>query len=248
MVKLDMRTRAVHTVYTDSTNSAFGSLQFSPADGKLYLTDFHGQIDRMNADGSGFTAVLSGPVLGQPFSPDDLTFDRSGAMFITDLQGTPWNPTGRVIRANADGTDPTLIMGGLAAANGISFDPTYSALWVSEYTAGREDYLPLNAEHTAVTAPSTGMYGNEGDGGFDSNTVDADGNVYQCVIKAGKILVWSRTGTLLATVVVPQTNLVIKPGTHDGYLVVGGGNGGFVYQFSALGIGDMQSNGGGTGG
>ncbi|MGW1027856.1 hypothetical protein ACWD4J_29925 [Streptomyces sp. NPDC002577] len=43
------------------------------------------------------------------------------------------------------------------------------------------------------------------------------------------------------------TNLVIKPGTRDGYLVVGGDNGGFVYTFRALGLGVGQSNGGGAG-
>jgi lactonase len=100
------------------------------------------------------------------------------------------------------------------------------------------------------------MYGNEGVGGFDSNAVDADGNIYQCAFGDGKIYVYSPHGALLATIVVPQTmpapellttNLVIKPGTHDGYLVVGGDNGGFVYTFRALGLGDAQSNGGGAG-
>lgn len=96
-----------------------------------------------------------------------------------------------------------------------------------------------------------------GVGGFGSNAVDADGNVYQCVIGDGKVDVFSPRGALLATVVVPQTmsspelltaNLVIKPGTRDGYLVVGGGNGGFVYTFPALGLGDAQSNGGSAAG
>ncbi len=256
VVTLNTQTRKVKTLYTDSTNSAFGSLQFSPVDGKMYLTDINGHVDRMNANGTGFTTILSSPVLGSALAPDDLTFDRSGAMFITDLQGTPWKPIGRVIRLDPNGTHPKLLMGGLAGGNGISFDPTYSALWVSEYRAGREDYLPLSADHTSVADPSIGMYGNEGVGGFDSNAVDTAGNIYQCVIGTGTINVWNPKGQLLAKIVVPQTmtspellvtNLAIKPGTREGYLVVGGENGGFVYTFPALGIGGMQSNGGGVG-
>jgi lactonase len=200
--------------------------------------------------------VVSGDVLGRPLAGDDIAFDRDGALFVTDFQGTPWKPTGRVIRFDPDGTHPTLLMDGLAGANGISFDPTYSALWVSEFRAGRTDYLPLSADHRHVVDPSVGMYGNEGVGGFDSNAVDADGNIYQAAFGDGKIYVYSPHGALLATIVVPQTmpapellttNLVIKPGTRDGYLVVGGDNGGFVYTFRALGLGDAQSNGGGAG-
>jgi lactonase len=260
VIALNVRTRHTRAVYTDSappTKQEFVSLQFSPTTRAIYVTDIYGAIDRMNPDGTGFTTLISSPVLGRPWAPDDIAFDKTGAMFVSDLQGTPWAPTGRVIRLDSDGTHPTLLMAGLAGANGISFDPTYSALWVSEFRAGREDYLPLSADHTSVSNPSIGMYGNEGVGGFDSNAVDASGNVYQCVFGAGKIYVWSPRGALRATIIVPQTmsapellttNLVIRPGTRDGYLVVGGGNGGFVYTFRALGVGDSQSNGGGWAG
>ncbi|MGW4909147.1 SMP-30/gluconolactonase/LRE family protein [Streptomyces sp. NPDC004270] len=255
VIALDVRTRKIEGIHQAST-SMYTSLQFSPADGKIYLTDLNGKIDRMNPDGTGFTNVVAGDVLGRPLSADDIAFDRDGALFVTDFQGTPWKPTGRVIRFDPDGTHPTLLMNGLAGANGISFDPTYSALWVSEFRAGRTDCLPLSADHKSVVDPSIGMYGNEGVGGFDSNAVDADGNIYQAAFGDGKIYVYSPHGALLATIVVPQTmpapellttNLVIRPGTHDGYLVVGGDNGGFVYTFRALGLGDAQSNGGGAG-
>ncbi|SFG52756.1 SMP-30/gluconolactonase/LRE family protein [Streptomyces mirabilis] len=259
VIALDLRTREVRGIHKDPT-ALYASLQFSPADGKIYLTDLNGGIDRVNPDGTGYTTVVSGSVLGRQLAPDDIAFDQNGAMFVTDFQGTPWEPTGRVIRFDPDGTHPTVLMDGLAGANGISFDPEYSALWVSEFRAGRVDHLPLSADRTkpagGYAVPSVGMYGNEGVGGFDSNAVDADGNIYQCAFGDGKIYVYSPHGTLLATIVVPQTmpapqllttNLVIKPGTHDGYLVVGGDNGGFVYTFRALGLGDAQSNGGGTG-
>jgi lactonase len=40
------------------------------------------------------------------------------------------------------------------------------------------------------------------------------------------------------------SNLAVKPGTKQGYLTVGGRNGGFIYSFTALATGVPQSNGG----
>jgi len=98
------------------------------------------------------------------------------------------------------------------------------------------------------------MYGNIGNtAGFDSNAVDAAGNVYQCITGAGEILVWNSRGEQLATIRIPQsmpkpqllsTNLAIKPGTTQGYITVGGENGGYIYHFKALAKGISQSNGG----
>jgi lactonase len=104
-----------------------------------------------------------------------------------------------------------------------------------------------------VTSANIAAQANLGAGGFDSNTVDADGNVYQCLAGDGKILIWNSVGDLLRTVRIPQnlpqsellsTNLAIKPGTTTAYVTVGGGNGGYIYTFQALAKGIAQSNGG----
>ncbi|MEU6663368.1 SMP-30/gluconolactonase/LRE family protein [Streptomyces sp. NPDC046821] len=254
ILEYDLRTRAVKPVYTDAT-SRFSSLQFSPADAKMYVTDFdNGKIDRLNPDGTGFTTVFSGPVDGRKMVPDDIAFDKAGDMYIADYQGSPWDPTGRVVRLSADGTDPTVVQGGLSAPNGISFTPDFSGLWVSEYSLGREDQFMLAPDGKSVVAGNVGMSANTGLRGFDSNTVDAAGNVYQVVIGAGKILVWNQDGDQIATIAIPQepkpeplvSNLVIKPGTTDGYITVGGDNGGYIYKFRSLAPGIPQSNGGGA--
>jgi lactonase len=254
IIAFDPATLRYHGVYTDD-HSVFSSIQFSPMDGRMYATDFTGAIDRLNLDGSGFTTVVSGPVLGSSMVTDDMTFDRSGAMFVTDMRGTPWSPVGRIIRFDPDGSNPTLLQGGLASPNGISFTPDFSALWVSEFTAGREDYLPLSADHTAVGAGHIGMHASVGQAQLDSNAVDTAGNIYQCIFGGGEVLVWAPDGSLAAKIVVPQTlphdellttNLAIKPGTRDGYLVVGGHSGGFIYSFRSLAPGGSQSNGGGA--
>ncbi|HEY3632751.1 MAG TPA: SMP-30/gluconolactonase/LRE family protein [Jatrophihabitantaceae bacterium] len=258
IIAFDPMTRRSRGIYTDD-HSILSSVQFSPADGKLYATDFTGAIHRLNRDGTGFTTVVSGPVLGSPMVVDDLAFDRSGAMFAVDMRGTPWSPVGRLIRFDPDGSHPTLLLDGLAAPNGISFTPDFSALWVSEFTAGREDYLPLSGDHTAIAtgigAGHIGMYISVGQAQLDSNAVDTAGNIYQCVFDGGEVRVFTPDGSLVAKIVVPQTlprdellttNLAIKPGTRAGYLVVGGHSGGFVYSFKSLAPGGWQSNGGGA--
>ncbi len=42
------------------------------------------------------------------------------------------------------------------------------------------------------------------------------------------------------------TNLAIKQGTTDGYITVGGEDGGYIYHFRALAKGIPESNGGGA--
>jgi lactonase len=210
----------------------------------------------MNPDGSGFTTVWTGEVDGATMVPDDIAFDAAGDMYVSDYRGTIFNPVGRIVRFDPTGKNPVVVQGGLVSPNGISFTPDYSALWVGELPTGKELHLTLAADGKSVAASSIGMTANLGaGGGFDSNSIDADGNVYQCNPGSGRILVWNTSGDLVATVVVPQsdfpiagqtvvTNLAIKKGTRDAYVTVGGPNGGYIYHFTALAPGIAQSNGG----
>jgi lactonase len=254
VLTFNLKTHGVKPIYTDAT-SGFSSIQFSPADSKAYLTDYlNGKIDRMNADGSGFTTQFEGPIDGTPSNLDDIAFTKDGStMYVTDSAGDILHPVGRVLRFSATGTDPQVLATGIAGANGISFAPGFGSLWVSELQGGRELHYTLAPDGT-FSAGAVGMYANMGVGAFDSNTVDAAGNVYQCVPNVGKVIVWNPQGDVIANITVPQTypkpqllttNLAIKPGTTDGYMVVGGENGGYIYHFDALAKGIMQSNGGG---
>lgn len=253
VIRLDVATKKISKVYTDDTSS-YSSLQFNPANGRMYLTDLHGaRIDSMRTDGTDRRTVVSGKVAGHTIAPDDIAFDRAGHMYVSDMAGTPWQPRGRILRFDRDGKNATTVADNLSAPNGISFDPTYSWLWVSEYGSGRELRLILSADGRETTDGHVGMYHGNGTARMDSNAVDASGNVYQCMYGAGKILVWNSLGDLLTTVKIPQnlpksqlltTNVAIKPGTTDGYLTVGGKNGGYIYRFTAAGKGIRQSNGG----
>jgi lactonase len=248
IIKLDPKTKKSEGIYTDNTG-LYSSTQFD-AQGNLWVTDFSGKIDEMNANGSGFKTTYSGKLAT---GADDISFDPQGNMFVSDTEGDPWNPTGSLIRLNPQGTDPTTLMTGFAGTNGVSFTPDYSRMWVSEYTGMREDLLTFNQDRTKVTEAQIGMHGSPGIGKFDSNMVDAAGNVYQCLNEDGEILVWNEHGDLLETVKIKQdlgapemgaTNLAIKPGTKTAYVVVGGQAGGFVYTFPALAKGYAGSNGG----
>jgi lactonase len=248
LISLNPGTKKWKSIHTDKTGT-YTSTQFD-AKGNLWVTDFAGTIDEMNPDGSNFKTTYSGKFA--KFS-DDLSFDRQGNMFVTDTAGSPWQPTGEIVRFDPNGQNPKTFMGGLASPNGISFTPDYTRLWVSEYTGQREDLLTLDKDHTAVAEAQVGMHGSPGVGHFDSNMVDSAGNVYQCVNEDGEILVWNEHGQLQETVKIKQnlgapemsaTNLAIKPGTNTVYVVVGGKAGGFVYTFPALAKGFAGSNGG----
>jgi lactonase len=248
IIKLDPKTKQSEGIYTDKSG-LYTSTQFD-AQGTLWVTDFSGKIDKLNANGSGFKTTYSGKLAA---GADDLSFDPAGNMFVSDTTGDPWNPTGDLIRLDPQGTKASVLMSGFAGTNGVSFTPDYTRMWVSEYTGMREDLLTFNKDRTKVAEAQIGMHGSPGIGKFDSNMVDSAGNVYQCLNEDGEILVWNEHGELQETIKIKQdlgapemgaTNLAIKPGTKTAYVVVGGQAGGFVYTFPALAKGYAGSNGG----
>jgi lactonase len=248
IIKLDPKTKKSEGIYTDKTG-LYSSTQFD-SQGNLWVTDFSGKIDKLNTDGSGFTTTYSGKLAT---GADDISFDPQGNMFVSDTTGDPWNPTGDLVHLDPQGKNPSVLMSGFAGTNGVSFTPDYTRMWVSEYTGMREDLLTFNKDRTKVAEAQIGMHGSPGIGKFDSNMVDAAGNVYQCLNEDGEILVWNEHGELQETIKIKQnlgapemgaTNLAIKPGTKTAYVVVGGQAGGFVYTFPTLAKGYAGSNGG----
>jgi lactonase len=253
VLKFDTDTHEVTTVYADA-DSGFSSVQFSPVDGRMYLTDYNkGAIASMMPDGSDFRIDWHEQVDGRHLTLDDIAFDRDGNMYVTDEGGRPWDPTGVILRFDPTGKNPRVLLRGMAGANGISFSPDYSMLWVSQYRRDEVDKLVLSPDGLSVADGLIGMRANTGVGGFDSNAVDSAGNVYQCIWDGGRILVWDSAGNDLGTITIPQdlpksqllgANMAIRPGTKEGFIVVGGENGGFIYAFDAYADGGRQSNGG----
>ncbi|MEW2071759.1 SMP-30/gluconolactonase/LRE family protein [Streptomyces sp. NPDC007346] len=252
VMRVDVGKRTVRPVHTDG-RGAYTSAQFSPYDGRLYLTDYaHGEVVSLAPDGSDPRTFFSGEVDGAPMNPDDIAFDEAGHLYVSDSRGlSEGTEHGRVVRIDRDGERATVLADDLAATNGISFDEAYRGLWISELTQNRISYLRLG-EGGEVTSRHTAIRVDGGIAQTDSIAVDADGNLYQGLHGRPAILVYDRHGEHLATVEVPAragglesaTNVAITPGGTKAYMTVSGPGGGYRYTFDALGKGTRQSNGG----
>ncbi|MET7294956.1 SMP-30/gluconolactonase/LRE family protein [Streptomyces griseoloalbus] len=253
VMRVDIGKKTSRQVHTDD-RGAYTSAQFSPYDGRLYLTDFsHGDIVSLAPDGGDPRIFHSGEVDGARMNPDDIAFDEEGHLYVSDSRGlSEGEAKGRVVRIDRDGRNATVLADELAAPNGISFDADYRGLWISELTQNRVSYLLLDgrgqvaSRHTAIRV----------DGGIaqtDSIAVDADGNLYQALHGRPAMTVYDRHGERLATVEIPgraaeglesATNVAITPGGTRAYMTVSGPAGGYLYAFDALAEGIRQSNGG----
>ncbi|KQZ19977.1 MULTISPECIES: SMP-30/gluconolactonase/LRE family protein [Streptomyces] len=252
VLRVDPGSRTARAVHTDG-RGAYTSAQFSPHDGRLYLSDYvHGEIISLAPDGSDPQTFFSGDVDGARMNPDDIAFDQEGNLYVSDSRSlSVGDAHGRVVRIDRDGEKSTVMAGGLASTNGISFDADYQGLWISELTQNRISYLRLDAKdgvasrHTAIRV----------DGGIaqtDSIAVDADGNLYQALHGRAAMVVYDKHGERLATVELPArtkglesaTNVAITPGGTKAYMTVSGSAGGYLYTFDALAKGIRQSNGG----
>ncbi|NEE04568.1 SMP-30/gluconolactonase/LRE family protein [Phytoactinopolyspora halotolerans] len=255
LIAVDLDSHDATPIFTDNTG-AYTSAQFSPYDGRLYLTDYSGgRIISLTADGDDPRTFAEGPINGRPMQPDDIAFDTDGNLFVTDSAPASYptgEASGRVLRFDRETAEPTVLATSLPNPNGISFTLGYDALWVSQLDANRIDHLKLNDDRTAVVSGHTAVHVDGGTTQTDSNAVDASGNIYQGVHGKPTIMVYSPEGMHLTTVTVPSkdadlesaTNIAIRPGTTDAYMTVSGPAGGFIYQFEALDIGVRQSNGG----
>ncbi|MEU0743056.1 SMP-30/gluconolactonase/LRE family protein [Streptomyces sp. NPDC006134] len=252
VIRVDVRRKEARKIFTDS-RGAYTSAQFSPYDGRLYLSDFaHGEIVSLAPDGSGRRTFFAGEVDGARMRPDDIAFDQDGNLYVSDSLGlSEGEARGRVVRIDRDGRNATVLADGLAATNGISFDVDYRGLWFSELTENRISYLPVG-ERAGTTGRHTAIRVDGGIAQTDSIAVDADGNLYQALHGRPAMAVYDRYGERLATVEVPArteglesaTNVAITPGGTKAYMTVSGPAGGYLYTFDALAEGVRQSNGG----
>jgi gluconolactonase len=188
--------------------------------GQLVLCQ-HGdrRVSRRETDGS--MVPLATNFEGRKFnSPNDLVFDRQGALYFTDppygLPDTFKDPAKEipfqgVYRVSPDGK-VTLLTKELEAPNGLAFSPDYQTL----YVANSQKHAPiwkafkLNADGTLgagrVFADSSKLY-QEGDGVPDGMKVDTQGNVF--ATGPGGVLIYTPDGTLLGRILtgVPTANV-----------------------------------------
>jgi lactonase len=212
-------------------------------DGSLYVADLGGgRLLHMSATGTDVT-VLADSYEGTRLWPDDLVFDKNGNLYFTSFDGSLDQPTGGVYRWSSAG-QLTRVTGGLSRPNGISLSPDGTQLWVGELQTNRVLRVPLLPDGTMDTSRLAGfakVAANLTGGGADSNGVDSAGNVYQAELAAREFVMLDRYGKQIGSLQLPSlaagdsvSNIVIKPGSRDGYITTGGADGAYLYRFRAL--------------
>jgi gluconolactonase len=194
-------------------------LTFDPQ-GRLTLCQ-HGdrRVSRREADGA-FVPIAT-HYDGKRFnSPNDLTYDSTGALYFTDPPyGLPrqFNDPGKelpfqgVYRVAKDGK-VSLLTRELEAPNGLAFSHDYKTLYVANSQAHAPIWkaFPVNADGTLgksrVFADASRFY-QKGDGVPDGLKVDVQGNVF--ATGPGGVLVYSPDGILLGRILtgVPTANV-----------------------------------------
>lgn len=214
-------------------------------DGRLFMACISGKFGWIDPSGGLFHEIT---VRHQekPSVGNDLVFDRHGNLYVTDWTGTIANATGGVYRFSADFKTVQPVIEGLVTPNGIALSPDESLLWVAETNRNQlvclmllEDGVSLHPfDGTKIPWRFTGS-----NGGPDSNMVDEEGNLYQCVMAQGRVLIFNPSGLPIANVLIPgrdegkllrTANAAFKPGTDEVYLPTSGVGGAWIYTFKGL--------------
>jgi lactonase len=212
--------------------------------GILFIVCLTGELLTIDPDTYKATFVYPS-YQGKSLTMNDLVFDSKGNAYVTDFTGTVADPTGGVFRISSDAKTVQPVVLNLASPNGISLSPKSDILWVGE--SSRNCVLRIALLEDGIKCnPVVGVlpvYYSAGCFGPDSNKVDSAGNLYQCIMGQGRIIVLNAIGIPVANVIVPgrddgkslrTSNLAFKPGTNEGYITTSGEDGAWIYTFKGL--------------
>ncbi len=214
-------------------------------DGRLFIACATGELIALSPDGSNVTYITP-RYQGKPKELNDLVFDPSGNLYVTDFIGTVPDPVGGVYRFSFDIATVQPVLEHLAGPNGISLAPEGNVLWVGEHNRNAVLRIQLLQDGVTIRPPGGvcyAYYSTGAPGGPDSNKVDVQGNLYQCIMAHGRVVILNAHGIPVANVVVPgrdegkhlrTPNLAFKPGTSEAYLCVSGEGGAWIYRFKGL--------------
>ena len=112
-------------------------LALDPANGTLYLTDSRGKVQRMNLNGSGFQPDF----VVNLESPQAIAVDAAGGkVYWTEQTG---NNSGRIRRANLNGSNVQLVRDLKSAPQGLALDPANGKLYLTN-SWGKVQRMNLN--------------------------------------------------------------------------------------------------------
>ena len=216
-------------------------------DGRMFVAAMFGGFTVLNPDGTVERRICPRYDDGEIANPNDCVFDEKGNLYFTDYRGHLGCMNGAVARLDADSdyTHVTKVVGNLLMPNGISFSPDFRTLWVAESNRNaviqiritEDGQLPKMGESVNVVWYGTGLPMPDG------NKVDAEGNLYQAIMRDGRVLVTNPKGVPIGNVVVRDrgfgiwdntSNLVLNPCADEAFLLGFGSKGIWVLKFPTL--------------
>ena len=213
-------------------------------DGRLFIACLTGELLILSPENYKPTPVYP-EYRDNTLTMNDLVFDPKGNLYVTDFTGTVMEPTGGVYRINADLKTIEPVVLGLASPNGVSLSPEANVLWIGASNSNMILRIALLEDGVTCSQVSgvIPVYFSTGAPGPDSNKVDSAGNLYQCIMGQGRIIVLNRQGIPVANVIIPgrdegkflrTSNLAFRPGTAEGYITTSGDGGAWICKFEGL--------------
>ena len=226
--KVNMKTKEL-SVFIDLPDHMMPSAVKIHKDGRIFSTMAASDEGCLIAIISPEGELLEKIVTGTGRAIDDMVFDRDGGFYFTDLGGTMADKSAGVFYVEPDyRTIHPVIAGGMIATNGISLDPDWRNMWITEYGAGKLHHFTLAEDKYAIEMASSYVaYTFTGLEGPDSTIVDEDGNLYVAMCGQARFLVFNRNGYPIGQIMIPgrekgemakSTHLAIRPGTNEAYM------------------------------
>jgi gluconolactonase len=202
--------------------SAPNGLRFHK-DGRLFGVDHHEGIFWLDTKTRKTTFLTNQFHSGNFAGLDDLFFDKTGGLYMTDAWGSSvLNPSGRVFYLAADGKLRRAISGNLAFPNGVVLSPDEHVLYVDDFGTNRILAIPVESPGVLNTDGAWVFAYLNGGHGPDSLTADANGNLYVAHHSAGEVVVFSPRGFLYGSIRLPEGAGMVPSNVafHEGYLYI----------------------------
>ena len=237
--------RNVKVIYHEDQSNLIGLAVHR--DGRLFLCDIKGRLPVITPDGEFLFDLMESPGL-ERFTPNDLSFDKEGNLYVTDFHENPVPivPEGGVYRFEHDDYSKwSKLVGGMVTPNGVGLAPDEKSLWVCESMTNDLIQVLLGPDNRPIPrfrAVKHVLHTN-GNDMMDSLKVDDEGNVYIAMMGSGRVLVTNSDGIAIQNILLEDRdegcclmspNLAIHPTKPEGYIVTSGVGGSRVYRFETL--------------